>query len=76
MCRCVHYMGVFDNSVHVCEHSLHRVCTCTRACAVYSLAFGDEGGCVQLFYAGHLLLAWGVIFDMRKIQMLSVFSPG
>jgi len=33
-----------------------------------------QGWGVQLVYAGHLLLAWGVIFDMRKIEVLSVFS--
>jgi len=34
MCRHVHYGGIFDISVHICEHTLRRVCTCARVCAV------------------------------------------
>ena len=69
-----------DTSVHICEHTLHRVCTCARICAICSLALGDEGGGVQLVYAGHLLLAWGVIFDMMKdngvVCIFSIFDGG
>jgi len=59
-----------DTSVQICE--LRQVCTCARVCAVCSFVLGDEGGMVQLVYAGHLLLTWEVIFDMRKVGVLSV----
>ena len=40
------------------------------------ISVGDEGlgGGVQLVYAGHLLLAWDIIFNMKKNRALSVFS--
>ena len=64
-----------DISVYFWEHSLRKLCTCSRACAICSLAFGNEVGGVLLVYdAEHLLLAWGVIVDMRKIGVLTVFS--
>jgi len=47
----------FDISVHICVHTLRRVCTCTCGCVVCLLALGDEAGGVELVYAGHLLLA-------------------
>jgi len=44
-----HYTGVFDISVHICEHTLRRVCTCARVCAVCSITLGDEvGGFIHL----------------------------
>jgi len=61
MCMSVVYTGVFDISVHICKHTLCRVCTCARVCAVCSLSLGDKGGGVQLVYAGHLLLALRVV---------------
>ena len=50
--------SVFDISLHIWKHPLRRSCTCARVCAVCSLMLGDEGGGVQLVYAGHLLLVW------------------
>jgi len=76
MCRYVRYTGAFDISVHTCEHTLRRVCTYARVCAVCSLAWGDEVGGVQLVYVGYLLLAWGVVFDLRKIGVFSIFDRG
>ena len=58
----------FETDSHCCWTSF-----LAHSCAVCSLAFGNEGGKVQLVYAGHLLLAWGVILDMRKIRVLSYF---
>jgi len=66
MCSFVRYTNVFDLSLHIWKHALRRTCTCAHVCAVCSLAMGDEGGGVQLVYAGHLLLAWHVIISMRK----------
>jgi len=60
-----------ETSVHIYKYILRRVCTC----AVCSLALGDESGGVQLVYAGHLLLAWGVIFDRRRDRgVVCIFS--
>jgi len=55
-----------DTSILILAHTLSRVCTGTRVCVVCSLAFGDESGGVQLLYARHLLLTWGIILDKRK----------
>ena len=54
--------------------TLCRGCTRSRVCAVGPLALGDEGVGVQVVHAGHLLMVLGVVFDMRKVEMLSVFS--
>ena len=60
ICKCLRNTGAVDISEHICEHTPYRVCTCARVCSVCSLALGDEGGGVQLVYAGHLLLGvWG-----------------
>jgi len=81
MCRRVHYHTeynstcVFDISLHIWKHTLRRVCTCARTCVLCWLALGEEGGRVQLFYAGHLLLAWDVIIYMRKDEILVCIAP-
>ena len=62
-----------DTSVHTREHIIHRVCTCARVCAVCLFALGNDSGGFQLVHTGHLLLAWGVICDIRKIGVLSVY---
>ena len=41
-----------DTSVHICEHTPHRVYTCARVRVVCPSALGDEGVGVQLVYAG------------------------
>jgi len=67
--------GVFDISLHIWKHPLRRSCTCARVCAVCSLMLGNEGGGVQLVYAGHLLLVWDVIIHMRKNRgFVCIFS--
>ena len=64
-------VSVLDIIVHIFKHTLRRVCTCARVCAVCSFALGDEGGGVQLCRA----LVAGVehYFDTRKDTGLSVF---
>jgi len=76
MCRCMRYTGVFDISVHICQYTLRRVCTCARVCAVCALALGDKSVSAkfQLVDVGHLLLAWGVILSDSEDGVLSVFS--
>jgi len=54
-------------STHICEYILHRICK------VCSLALGGEGLGFQLVYAGHLLLAWGLIFDRSNCLESSLF---
>ena len=47
-----------------------------RSCmrSLFSLSLGNEGGGVELVYAGHLFAGVEVYFDMRKIGVLSIFS--
>jgi len=52
-----------STSVNICEHTLRRVYTCARVCAICPLVLGDECGGVQLVYRRQLLLAWRVILD-------------
>ena len=49
-----------------CEYTFYRVYTCITKCKACVLLLRDVGGGVQLVYAGHLLLAWGNIFDGRR----------
>jgi len=48
------------------RHNHCRMCTCARVYAVFSLAFGDEGGGIQQMYAEYLLLSVGNFFDRWK----------
>ena len=61
--------------VYICANILSVGCAHAFVYAQFvSLMLGDEDGGLQLDYAEHLLLAWKVIFDMRKMGVLSVFS--
>ena len=42
--------------------------------SLFSLSLGNEGGGVELLYAGYLFAGVEGYFDMRKIGVLSVFS--
>jgi len=61
-----------DTSVHICEHTLRRVCTCAHVCAVCSLVLGEEGEGVQLVYVEHSLHVWKLIFDRRRNRGVSL----
>jgi len=58
-----------DTSVQICEHTLLRVCTCTRVRAVCSLALRDEPG----WGASTSLVAGEIFLKSRNIEMLSAF---
>jgi len=47
---------LFDISIHICEHTRCRECTCVRVCTVCLLLLGDEDGQGQLVYEEHLSL--------------------
>jgi len=68
MCRFVRYTGVLNiSAVQVFEDTLRRLCTCACVCAFCSFALGDEGGGVQLAYAGGRdLLPARVLFLTEK----------
>ena len=78
--------GVLNTSIHMCGqvsptlvYVFANTPSAGRAHALayaqfVSLSLGDEGGGIELVYAGHLFAGVEGYFDMRKIGVLSVFS--
>jgi len=80
MRRCVRKDRFLSTPVYMFVNTLSAGCEHVLVCAVYSFVLGDEGRGVQTVYAGHLLLAWGVIFDRRRdrgvVCMYPIFDGG
>jgi len=66
---------VFLTKFYISANKLSAGCAyAPRIRAVFPLALGDEGGGIQLIYAGYLLLAWGVLLTCVKTKVLSELS--
>ena len=75
ICRCASYAGVgWHQCIFLGTQSPQVVYMLSCVRNLFISVWERGGGVLLVYDAEHLLLAWGVIVDMRKIGVLTVFS--